>query len=150
MNRPLTFVLSLFAGFAESARAQQVPSAPIPPAQIERAAGERRTMTAFRIADGEAIAIDGRLDEAPWTRAVPAAGFVQQDPQNGQPATEQTEVRILYNNESLLHGRDLLRLRAGRSGSATSAAATSSSSPTIASCGISTPSTISSPAISSR
>ena len=100
MKRPLTIILSVFAGFAESARAQQATA----PAQIERTASERRTMTAFRIADGETIAIDGRLDEAPWNRAVPAAGFVQQDPQNGAPATEQTEVRILYNNESLFMG----------------------------------------------
>ena len=34
----------------------------------------------------------------------PAAGFVQQDPKNGEPATEQTEVRIMYSNESFYMG----------------------------------------------
>ena len=48
------------------------------------------------MAAGETIALDGRLDEGIWKRAVPAGDFVQQDPDNGQPATEPTEVRIAY------------------------------------------------------
>ena len=51
-------------------------------------------MRAERLADGESIVLDGRFDEPVWSRAVPAADFVQIDPINGQPPTEATEVRI--------------------------------------------------------
>ena len=42
--------------------------------------GGRRTVAAVRLADGESITLDGRLDEAVWSRAIPAADFVQIDP----------------------------------------------------------------------
>ena len=37
-------------------------------------------------------------------RSVPADNFIQQDPQNGGPATEPTEVRIAFDDESLYLG----------------------------------------------
>ena len=61
-------------------------------------------MTAVRLNDDEAIVLDGRLDEAVWRRAVPATNFIQQEPDNGRPATEETEVRIVYNRSSLYMG----------------------------------------------
>ena len=70
------------------------------------AAGQepRRTMTAVRLADQETITLDGRLDEPFWSRAVPAGHFIQIDPDNGQPATERTEVRIVFDSDSLYLG----------------------------------------------
>ena len=65
---------------------------------------ERRSVTAELLAEEETIVLDGVLDEAVWKRAVPAANFIQQDPDNGQPATEQTEVRIAFNRRSLYMG----------------------------------------------
>jgi len=56
------------------------------------------------MAPDDRVVLDGRLDEAVWTRAVPAAGFVQQDPDNGTPATEPTEVRIVFDGETLYIG----------------------------------------------
>lgn len=56
---------------------------------------------AVRLAPGETIAVDGRLDEAAWERAVPATDFRQEDPDNGAPATERTEVRFLFSENSL-------------------------------------------------
>lgn len=56
------------------------------------------------MADTERITLDGRLDEDVWMRAVPATNFIQVDPNNGQPATEQTEVRIVYNAGKLYMG----------------------------------------------
>jgi RluA family pseudouridine synthase len=47
------------------------------------------------------IVIDGALDEEVWTRAIPATDFIQADPQEGQPATEITEVRIAYDADYL-------------------------------------------------
>jgi hypothetical protein len=61
-------------------------------------------MAAVKMAAGERITLDGRLDEEVWARAVPASDFVQQDPDNGEPATEQTEVRIVFDGESLFMG----------------------------------------------
>ena len=56
------------------------------------------------MATGESITLDGRLDEDVWIRAVPATNFVQRDPDNGQPATEQTEVRFVYDADKLYMG----------------------------------------------
>lgn len=63
--------------------------------------GGRRTVTALRLADAEAVTLDGRLDEPFWSRAVPAADFIQIDPDNGRPATEKTDVRIVFGREAL-------------------------------------------------
>ena len=52
----------------------------------------------------ESITLDGRLDEDVWMRAVPATNFLQRDPDNGQPATEQTEVRFVYDSDKLYMG----------------------------------------------
>ena len=65
---------------------------------------ERRTVRAVRLQSGERIELDGRLDEAAWSRAIPARDFIQQDPDNGKPATEQTEVRILFTSDALYMG----------------------------------------------
>ncbi|HKP77462.1 MAG TPA: DUF5916 domain-containing protein [Longimicrobiaceae bacterium] len=51
-----------------------------------------------------AISIDGRLDEETWRIAQPTTGFRQQDPHEGQPATERTEVRIAFDQEALYIG----------------------------------------------
>ena len=48
--------------------------------------------------------IDGILDEAVWSRAEPLTEFVQAEPHEGQPATERTEVRILYDDATLYVG----------------------------------------------
>src|SRR4051812_8100832 len=78
---------------------QQTP-APIAAAQPQ----QRRAIAAARIDATEKIVLDGRLDELAWSRAVPASNFIQQDPDNGQPATEQTEVRILFDRRALYMG----------------------------------------------
>jgi hypothetical protein len=64
----------------------------------------RRTMEAARLGTEEALTLDGRLDEAVWTRALPARDFIQIDPQNGQPATEPTEVRIAFSQDAFYMG----------------------------------------------
>ena len=64
----------------------------------------RRTIRATRMLDGEQIALNGRLDEPVWSRAEPAADFVQIDPNNGQPPTEPTEVRVILNEDAIYIG----------------------------------------------
>ena len=73
-------------------------------ADAQQLAPDRRSMTAVRLSDGERIRVDGQLDEPVWKRAQPATDFVQQDPEFGAPATERTEVRIVYDDERLVMG----------------------------------------------
>ena len=72
-------------------------------AQVQDNAG-RRTVTAERLFNGESVTLDGRLDEPFWSRAVGAADFIQIDPANGSPASERTEVRILFDRDALYLG----------------------------------------------
>ena len=48
--------------------------------------------------------IDGLIDDAVWARAQPITGFVQQEPDEGRPASEKTEVRILYDGRAVYIG----------------------------------------------
>jgi len=50
------------------------------------------------------IVIDGQLDEHDWRRAELATHFVQRDPDEGKPATERTEIRILYDADAIYFG----------------------------------------------
>jgi len=50
------------------------------------------------------IRLDGLLDEPDWLAAEPATGFIQRELIEGQPATERTEVRILYDRDNLYIG----------------------------------------------
>jgi hypothetical protein len=63
--------------------------------------GSRPTIVATRMADGDSITLDGRLDEPVWSRAVAGGDFIQIDPDNGRPATEKTEIRILFSANAL-------------------------------------------------
>jgi hypothetical protein len=63
----------------------------------------RLTIAAARIT-GDALTIDGRLDEAAWQSAPVAADFVQQRPTPGAPATERTEARVLYDDDAVYIG----------------------------------------------
>jgi hypothetical protein len=58
-----------------------------------------KTMQATRI--HRHLRVDGHLTEAEWARATPIAGFVQMEPYQRQPATHDTEVRLLYNHDFL-------------------------------------------------
>lgn len=51
-----------------------------------------------------AIIADGVLDEADWSRAMVATGFIQAEPRQGEPATEPTEVRVLFDGGNLYVG----------------------------------------------
>lgn len=57
-----------------------------------------------------AIKIDGQLDESDWQLAAPAADFVQLQPNPGKPATQLTDVRVLYDDAALYIGVRLFDL----------------------------------------
>ncbi|MBI5216917.1 MAG: carbohydrate binding family 9 domain-containing protein [Ignavibacteriae bacterium] len=45
--------------------------------------------------------IDGVLSDEVWKLTEPVTDFTQRDPSEGQPATEQTEIRVLYDENAL-------------------------------------------------
>jgi len=45
--------------------------------------------------------IDGVLDDQVWQSATPFSDFTQRDPNEGDPPTEETEVRVLYTDAAL-------------------------------------------------
>ena len=111
--RPFIPFLAVLLGLSSSARAAQEPhihpapqaQAPVPDAQrpaVPTTTGGQRRVTASRT--DAAIRLDGILDEDAWQQAVPATGFVQQEPSPGQPETDRTEVRILYDKGNLYIG----------------------------------------------
>ena len=58
-------------------------------------------LTVGRLTDGEGPAIDGRVEEDAWSLAEPYSAFIQQEPNEGRPATERTEIRFLIDRNNL-------------------------------------------------
>ena len=63
--------------------------------------------------------VDGRLDDAVWRNAARITEFVQQEPLDGAPATEETEVYIAYDSSNIYlgfyaHYSDPTMMRANR------------------------------------
>jgi hypothetical protein len=69
---------------------------------------EASPSTTTRVAEAteaqEAPVIDGVVDESIWATAQIISDFVQAEPNEGQPATEKTEVRMLYDKTHLYLG----------------------------------------------
>jgi hypothetical protein len=63
---------------------------------------EEPAVRAVRVA--EPIHLDGVLDEPAWAHAEAASGFRQREPREGEPASEPTEVRVLYDADTLYVG----------------------------------------------
>ena len=59
-------------------------------------------VTAVRITTP--IVLDGRLDDAGWSGTTPIDGFQQEDPDQGAPVRQRTEVRIGFDDEALYVG----------------------------------------------
>jgi hypothetical protein len=79
---------ALSTGAAFAARASDVP-----------------TMPAGKLAPAAPVpVIDGRVDEQVWRDVTPHTTFVQQDPIEGDPASERTEVRILVGKGNIYVG----------------------------------------------
>ncbi len=94
------FGLTILAGVSIAAMLVCPPVADAFPADAGRA------VMAIRAARPPVI--DGRLDDEVWARAVPASGFLQRDPNEGQPASEETRVRLAYDDRALYVAAHLL------------------------------------------
>ena len=64
---------------------------------------QRKQAAAVRVREGS-IRIDGLLDERAWSEAVPITDFIQKEPNEGAPPTEDTEVRVVYDDDALYIG----------------------------------------------
>ena len=53
------------------------------------------------------VRVDGVLDDATWAAAPVIDAFWQQKPRSGAPATERTEVRILFDDQNLYIGAEM-------------------------------------------
>jgi hypothetical protein len=72
-------------------------------AGILQADSARPDLRALRVPDG-AVTVDGLLTEDAWTGAAPATGFRQREPDQGRPASDTTEVRVVYDGHALYVG----------------------------------------------
>ena len=62
----------------------------------------RKVAQAVRI-EGSPL-LDGDLSEEFWQRAPALSDFLQRDPREGEPVTEKTEVKIIYNDTTIFFG----------------------------------------------
>ena len=88
---------------AQSAEPPRQPPAGQTPAPTSSTASALPVARAWRVEQGPAI--DGDvLGEAVWTAASPETGFRQNTPDEGEPASERTAVRIVYTDDTLYFG----------------------------------------------
>jgi len=111
--RPASFLLALLAGalplgIASGHAAESLDVADVesrltpaagsgrvsPGAVMSRGADGHATVRAFPL--DEPLEVDGRLDEAIYARIPPIDDFLQQEPEEGAPATERTEAWIFF------------------------------------------------------
>ena len=71
------------------------------PSSVTRTHGQK-TITAVRTE--LPVTLDGNLDEPAWQAAPISLGFVQKDPEEGEPSSERTEFRVLYTAATLYIG----------------------------------------------
>jgi Domain of unknown function (DUF5916)/Carbohydrate family 9 binding domain-like len=92
--RRLTVVLTLLVVGPVLAAAQQSNASvhPVPP-PVAQAASRSGP-----------IVIDGKLDDAAWQAATPITDFHQSFPNDGQPPSDRTEVRVLYDDDAFYLG----------------------------------------------
>ncbi len=67
--------------------------------QEEKTVLQKKRLKALRIQ--EVIKIDGDIDEAIWSKAENAVDFTQYAPNPGKPASQNTTVKVLYDNKAL-------------------------------------------------
>jgi len=106
MSRLAALVCALAAYATPAIVTAQVPAAP-PVAgvtgQNAPTAAERKRATATRI-DSGTITVDGRLDEAVWFNSSAITDFIQKEPQQGAPPTDDMEVRFAYDGDAFYVG----------------------------------------------
>jgi len=73
------------------------PPPPVPPAVASYDSQGRMTMRAIRL--DSPLQLDGQLNESVYQTVPPVTDFVQQEPNEGAPATEHTDVWVMFDSE---------------------------------------------------
>ncbi|MAG70492.1 MAG: DUF5916 domain-containing protein [Vicinamibacterales bacterium] len=94
----LTFVQRPTAEEDVNTRTILGPPPPVPPAMVARDDEGRTTMRAVRLDEDAPLQIDGRLDESIYTEVAGVGGFVQQEPDEGAPPTQPTEIWVFFDD----------------------------------------------------
>jgi Domain of unknown function (DUF5916) len=69
-----------------------------------RVAADQAAPPVAVVGSAEGIRVDGVLDEVAWKRAIPIGPLLQRDPKEGVPASEETDVRLLFDADNLYVG----------------------------------------------
>ena len=75
------------------------PPAPAPPDIVSRDDRGGVTLRAIRLSDP--LVVDGKLEESAYRRIPSIDGFIQQEPREGEPATERTEVWVFFDKDNV-------------------------------------------------
>ena len=94
--RRLAALVAVVTGLATGSAGAQPPATA---SLVRRTAPDDVTVRASRVETP--LTLDGRLDEAIYARVAPLTDFLQQEPREGQPATEKTEAWILFDDTNL-------------------------------------------------
>ena len=86
------------AGFAMPPTIIHGPPPPIAPAVINRDAEGRATLRAIRL--DAPLQLDGQLDERVYFTVPPVTDFIQQEPDEGAPARDQTDVWVMFDRDT--------------------------------------------------
>ena len=102
--RQLGAVIALIALCAPGLRSQTArpldgPPAPVAPEVITRAANGQATIRAIKLS--APLTLDGVLDEAVYQREKPFGGLIQVAPDYGQPATERSDIWVMYDAQTM-------------------------------------------------
>jgi hypothetical protein len=88
------------------------PPAPLPPAVINRDEAGNATVRTMRLPSP--LVFDGALDEAPYRDVPSMSDFIQQEPNEGGPASDRTEIWIFFDERNLYIGARLWESEKGR------------------------------------
>jgi hypothetical protein len=98
---PLTGAAQSLAHGADAATATIIdgPPPPVAPEVVSRDASGRVTLRATRLTTP--LVLDGRLDEQIYETVPPIGDFVQQEPHEGEPATDKTDAWIFFDDKNV-------------------------------------------------
>jgi hypothetical protein len=102
MSRRLALACSIWLPFGCASMIQAQTPPPESQDLVRQNTKEPRRIRALRVSNP--IRVDGQLDEPDWSRAQPATDFRQEQPSEGAPASERTEVRVLFDDKNIYFG----------------------------------------------